>query len=168
MRRRCIAVSKFSQFENKTTTLKTILDRNETVNLNAVTTTRFGTFPAKSLLLLVDSYEYGFFGGYECWKVDYTCKYKDLKVPPNSQGFFRENGILLDPDVDLGWKGVYLDHGWYDSSGKPCIDKNNRYCDALLSQGFQKAWPSSGVLVPDYLVWDEFTPISFSFIRLRA
>lgn len=68
--KRTICSVPFVQFEEVSTTLATIMNRNEKINSVA-----FKGCAAKTLLCQVTNAEQGYFGGYPAWRVSYVLKY---------------------------------------------------------------------------------------------
>jgi len=91
-----LAQFSFVQFENPAQDLKTLMDRNDTVNK-----TTFAGRSARTLLLELSGAELGYFGGYQAWRVSYKCTY--------------------DPDThDV----TMLDVGPVTLAGQRCVDVN--------------------------------------------
>jgi hypothetical protein len=91
---RTLAQFSFTQFENASQDLKTIMDRNDCVNK-----TSFADRAVRTLLLEVTGAELGYFGGFQAWRVTYRVTYD-----PDSH------------DVSL------LNVGPVDINGKRCYD----------------------------------------------
>ncbi len=166
-----VPVSKFTQFEDKDLTLKEIKARSNTVNIANFTSTRFGTFPKYTLLLIVDSYEYlqnNFFE--ECWKIDYTVKYLDFPVAATGVvARYRDPSgtwSSLSTADNIGWREPVIDHGWQQTGRVPCTDVQGRPIDGLLASGAQIYVETGGT--PNVLLYDRFKPISFEFLRKRT
>jgi hypothetical protein len=91
-----LAQFSFVQFEDASQDLKTLMDRNDTVNK-----TSFAGRSARTLLLELSGAELGYFGGYQAWRVSYKCTY--------------------DPDThDV----TMLDVGPVTAAGQRCVDVN--------------------------------------------
>jgi hypothetical protein len=113
-----LAQFSFSQFEDASQSLLTIMDRNDTVN-----TSVFAGFAARTLLLYVTGAELGTYGGFPAWRVSYQ--------------------VTFDPDthdVKLLDKGTS-----YKSGGNvlPYLDSTNSYriVGNLDGSGGQAATP---------------------------
>lgn len=65
-----LAQFSFVQFEDPSQDLKTIMDRNDSVNK-----TTFAGRAARTLLLELAGAELGYFGGFRAWRVAYRCTY---------------------------------------------------------------------------------------------
>ena len=161
-----IAVTKFTQYEpanmeNRGLELRTIMERNMKVNKKT-----FRTFGPKKLLLIVTAAEYGSYGGYPAWKVDYVCKYK-RGIPANT--FFVRQGTggwAKLADDTSGWRELRLDVGYYR------VDAGKRY--ATTDENGNRiigGLNGAGVFIdpdefPAILAFDQYGDIEFStFIR---
>jgi len=65
-----LAQFSFVQFENPAQDLKTLMDRNDSVNK-----TTFAGRAARTLLLELSGAELGYFGGFQAWRISYKCTY---------------------------------------------------------------------------------------------
>lgn len=99
---RLLAQFSFTQFEDATQSLDTIMKRNETVNSSA-----FAGFATRTLLLNVTGAELGYFGGFPAWRCTYQVTYDNLT-----------HDVKL---LDAG--SCYLDSGVQ----KPYMDALNSY-----------------------------------------
>jgi len=113
-----LAQFSFTQFEDASQSLLTIMDRNDTVN-----TSSFAGFASRTLLLYVTGAELGTYGGFPAWRVSYQ--------------------VTFDPDthdVKLLDKGTS-----YKSGGNvlPYLDSTNSYriVGNLDGSGGQAATP---------------------------
>ena len=91
-----LAQFSFVQFENPAQDLKTLMDRNDSVNK-----TTFAGRAARTLLLELSGAELGYFGGFNAWRVAYKCTY--------------------DPDT---FDVKMLDVGPVTLAGQRCVDVN--------------------------------------------
>lgn len=136
---RTIPCYDFVQFEPASTTIETIVDRDNKVNS--------GTFrgrAAKTLLLTVQGIDYGYFYGEECVKVAYSMKYK--------------SDTWRLSYLDVGEQYVDgLDYKFFERDGVTYVG-NLDGAGGALADGFP----------PTVLEFDMYDDLSFSFLRLVA
>lgn len=139
--KRSLCQFSFVQFEDPALRLKTIMDRNDCVNL-AMFITGGQTFPARTLLLDVCEAELGSYAGFQAWRIKYRVTY--------------------DPDTH---DEVRADIGpyWIDPADgllKRYMDGTNKFgiVGYLTSTGNKSASPTS-------LTFEVKKKLNFNFIR---
>ena len=127
----------FTQFENASQTLKTIMARNDCVN-TASLTVGVDTYAARTLKINVTKAEKGYFMGAAAWRIEYRCTY--------------------DPST---WDEDRLDVGPTEIGGESCVDLKNKFkiVGNLNGSGTQTYGD------PATLTFRTKRQIDFSFIR---
>lgn len=155
---RKLPVIAWYQFEPKTTSFKTILERSNTIN-NAALTLRLPsvTFASKTLLLNVIKADYGTWYGFDAWRIEYEATY-------NASTWITE--IMEVSPVYLDANGKQ--EPYYDDKNIIRIYGNIKgRLDA--NPGRKKTTTVGGVTVmhptPDYSPFQLYEAKSFDFIR---
>jgi hypothetical protein len=136
VRQRRIPMVAFSQFEPASTTLETIMDRCDTINVGV-----YKSKAAKTLLLNVEGATIGTYSGIRCWRVDYTMRYKE------------DTWTLKQ--LDVGW-------GYYESGEfKPFKDaEGNSFLGSL--NGFGGKRPNQETDDPAEIPFELYKAINFN------
>lgn len=140
--KRSLCQFSFVQFEDPSLRLKTIMDRNDCVNLGMFITGG-QTFPARTLLLDVCEAELGSYAGFQAWRIKYRVTYD-----PDTHDEVRANigPYWIDPA---------------DSKLKRYMDQTNTFgiVGYLTSTGNKSASPTS-------LTFEVKKKLNFNFIRV--
>ncbi len=136
--KRSLVAMPFSQYEPSSTTIFDLCGRNEKINDATVKS----VFPEKTLLCQIKGFEYGWFYGYECVRVDYLVTYNPL--------------TWIEKRMDVGF--LYLNDA---------DEEVPEYTGGILTE---VKLDGSGHKLPDGdpEVWidvERYEEISFSFLR---
>lgn len=137
----------FVQFEDPTTSLKTIVDRNDKINASAFVY-KGQTFPLKTLLCNVEGAELGSYAGFIAWKVKYKLTY--------------------DPETHDEKRLDYGPYYWEANEWKVYMDATGTFpiVGPLLNGGQAPGVPPNPG-DPGVLVFQTKDDISFNFIRTK-
>ena len=136
-RSRSLITYNFSQYEANTVTDFDLAERNETTN----STTFLSHYPAHTLMLIVKSFEYGWYYGYDCLRVDYQMVYNKR--------------TWKEKRIDQGYR--YLESGDY----KDFMAGNGAY----RRLGFLNGSDGGKSETAEFLEFDKLEESNFAFIR---